>query len=340
MINSKVMSSSFVDSITTSSSSSSNIVQEQTNVSGLPQIAQQQQHHYKIRLPSFKKLKNKLSIRKSHSSASNLNDISKLKISTSSTHIVQQQQQQHQQQNNNNKILIKGSLQNLTNYYHNYSTTTSTTNNDISVIHEDQVMDTISVTKTPTKVVIKDPPQIISNNNNNVKMRVNKNKTSKLFQETAQKRISLPANYNHNLTASTLSNNPSAINGNGSNNHLSASISCIIKPLNRNSRRASMSELGYGKIESYKRLEKLGEGTYATVYKGESTINGSFVALKEIRLEHEEGAPCTAIREASLLRQLKHANIVTLHDIIYTDKSLTLVFEYLVSVKSSIHFFI
>lgn len=31
------------------------------------------------------------------------------------------------------------------------------------------------------------------------------------------------------------------------------------KPLNRNSRRASMSELGYGKIESYSKLEKLGE---------------------------------------------------------------------------------
>lgn len=104
----------------------------------------------------------------------------------------------------------------------------------------------------------------------------------------------------------------------------------MLKPLNRNSRRASMSELGYGKIESYNKLDKLGEGTYATVYKGQSTINGSYVALKEIRLEHEEGAPCTAIREVSLLRQLKHANIVTLHDIIYTEKSLTLVFEYLV----------
>ena len=33
----------------------------------------------------------------------------------------------------------------------------------------------------------------------------------------------------------------------------------ISKPLNRNSRRASMSELGYGKIESYNKLEKLGE---------------------------------------------------------------------------------
>ena len=38
----------------------------------------------------------------------------------------------------------------------------------------------------------------------------------------------------------------------------------------------------------------------------------------------------------SLLRDLKHANIVTLHDIIHTDKSLTLVFEYLVS---NVHYF-
>jgi serine/threonine protein kinase len=47
-----------------------------------------------------------------------------------------------------------------------------------------------------------------------------------------------------------------------------------------------------------------------------------------MRLEHEEGAPCTAIREVSLLRSLKHANVVTLHDIIYTDRVLTLVFEF------------
>ena len=43
----------------------------------------------------------------------------------------------------------------------------------------------------------------------------------------------------------------------------------------------------------------------------------------------------------SLLRDLKHHNIVTLHDIIHTEKSLTLVFEYLVSISSIIfpHFF-
>jgi len=100
-------------------------------------------------------------------------------------------------------------------------------------------------------------------------------------------------------------------------------------PLNRRLRRASLSEIGFGKMESYTKLDKLGEGTYATVFKGRSHLTDNLVALKEIRLEHEEGAPCTAIREVSLLRDLKHANIVTLHDIIHTDKSLTLVFEYL-----------
>ncbi len=58
------------------------------------------------------------------------------------------------------------------------------------------------------------------------------------------------------------------------------------------------------------------------------------VALKEIRLQEEEGAPFTAIREASLLKELKHTNIVTLHDIIHTKSSLTFVFEYVVSTIS------
>ncbi|NWV29937.1 CDK18 kinase, partial [Origma solitaria] len=101
------------------------------------------------------------------------------------------------------------------------------------------------------------------------------------------------------------------------------------KPLSRMSRRASLSDIGFGKMETYVKLDKLGEGTYATVFKGRSKLTENLVALKEIRLEHEEGAPCTAIREVSLLKNLKHANIVTLHDIIHTERCLTLVFEYL-----------
>lgn len=55
----------------------------------------------------------------------------------------------------------------------------------------------------------------------------------------------------------------------------------------------------------YKKLEQLGEGSYATVFKGISNINGQLVALKEIRLNSEEGTPFTAIREGIVIFQ-KH----------------------------------
>ncbi|XP_017070906.1 cyclin-dependent kinase 14 isoform X2 [Drosophila eugracilis] len=84
----------------------------------------------------------------------------------------------------------------------------------------------------------------------------------------------------------------------------------------------------FGKQEAYVKLEPLGEGSYATVYKGFSKLTYQRVALKEIRLQEEEGAPFTAIREASLLKELKHSNIVTLHDIVHTRETLTFVFEY------------
>ncbi|XP_054093292.1 cyclin-dependent kinase 14 isoform X2 [Callithrix jacchus] len=96
----------------------------------------------------------------------------------------------------------------------------------------------------------------------------------------------------------------------------------------RHSSPSSPTSPKFGKADSYEKLEKLGEGSYATVYKGKSKVNGKLVALKVIRLQEEEGTPFTAIREASLLKGLKHANIVLLHDIIHTKETLTLVFEY------------
>ena len=65
------------------------------------------------------------------------------------------------------------------------------------------------------------------------------------------------------------------------------------------------------KMDKYQKLEKIGEGTYGVVYKARDTTTGEFVALKKIRLESEdEGIPSTAIREISLLKELKHPNIV------------------------------
>uniref|UniRef100_A0A8C2HLD1 cyclin-dependent kinase n=1 Tax=Cyprinus carpio TaxID=7962 RepID=A0A8C2HLD1_CYPCA len=105
--------------------------------------------------------------------------------------------------------------------------------------------------------------------------------------------------------------------------------------LRRHSSPSSPTSPKFGKADSYEKLEKLGEGSYATVYKGKSKVNGKLVALKVIRLQEEEGTPFTAIREASLLKGLKHANIVLLHDIIHTKETLTLVFEYVVSITTS-----
>ncbi|KAI8613644.1 serine/threonine-protein kinase pef1 [Chytriomyces sp. MP71] len=81
--------------------------------------------------------------------------------------------------------------------------------------------------------------------------------------------------------------------------------------------------------ERYLRLEKLGEGTYATVYKGKNRLTNDIVALKEIHLDPEEGAPSTAIREISLMKELRHVNIVRLYDVIHNEKTLTLVFEFM-----------
>lgn len=47
------------------------------------------------------------------------------------------------------------------------------------------------------------------------------------------------------------------------------------------------------------------------VYKAKDVTTGQVVALKKIRLEAEdEGVPSTAIREISLLKELKDENVV------------------------------
>ncbi|XP_050539861.1 uncharacterized protein LOC126904679 [Daktulosphaira vitifoliae] len=80
----------------------------------------------------------------------------------------------------------------------------------------------------------------------------------------------------------------------------------------------------------YDKLEQIGEGTYGVVYKALDRETGKYVALKKVRMESStEGVPSTAMREISLLKEMTHANVVKLHDVILSDKKLFLVFEYM-----------
>ncbi|XP_032945523.1 cyclin-dependent kinase 3 isoform X2 [Rhinolophus ferrumequinum] len=83
-------------------------------------------------------------------------------------------------------------------------------------------------------------------------------------------------------------------------------------------------------MDMFQKVEKIGEGTYGVVYKAKNKQTGQLVALKKIRLDLEtEGVPSTAIREISLLKELKHPNIVRLLDVMHNEKKLYLVFEFL-----------
>jgi cyclin-dependent kinase 1 len=85
-------------------------------------------------------------------------------------------------------------------------------------------------------------------------------------------------------------------------------------------------------MDRYQKIEKnghVGEGTYGVVYKAKDKHTNDFVALKRIRLEVEdEGIPSTTLREISVLRQLKHPNIVELNDVVQSEGRLYLVFEF------------
>ncbi|RKO91059.1 kinase-like domain-containing protein, partial [Blyttiomyces helicus] len=70
-------------------------------------------------------------------------------------------------------------------------------------------------------------------------------------------------------------------------------------------------------VDTYEKLNRVGEGTYGIVYRARDRESGSIVALKRIRMEREkEGLPISALREIALLRGLVHDNVVRVLDVV------------------------
>eukprot|EP00406_Dinophysis_acuminata_P016855 CAMPEP_0179341588 /NCGR_PEP_ID=MMETSP0797-20121207/69925_1 /TAXON_ID=47934 /ORGANISM="Dinophysis acuminata, Strain DAEP01" /LENGTH=372 /DNA_ID=CAMNT_0021055689 /DNA_START=65 /DNA_END=1181 /DNA_ORIENTATION=- len=84
-------------------------------------------------------------------------------------------------------------------------------------------------------------------------------------------------------------------------------------------------------VEAFEKLNRLGEGTYGTVYRARDRDTGQIVALKKLRVHGEkEGFPRSSLREIRLLHGLRHTNIVELREVACGRRpgSVFLVFEY------------
>jgi serine/threonine protein kinase len=79
-------------------------------------------------------------------------------------------------------------------------------------------------------------------------------------------------------------------------------------------------------------MGEIGEGTYGTVFKAMDKQSGQIVALKKVRMHHEnDGFPITSLREINILSQLsQHPNVIKLQEVVvgYKKDSVFLSFEY------------
>ncbi|PKA66748.1 putative serine/threonine-protein kinase [Apostasia shenzhenica] len=86
------------------------------------------------------------------------------------------------------------------------------------------------------------------------------------------------------------------------------------------------------RADSFEKLDKIGQGTYSSVYKACDLETGKIVALKKVRFVNMDAESVRFMaREIHVLRRLNHPNIVKLEGIVTSRMScnLYLVFEYM-----------
>lgn len=87
----------------------------------------------------------------------------------------------------------------------------------------------------------------------------------------------------------------------------------------------------------YEKINFIGEGQFATVYKALDKETDQEVAIKKIKIgsfqDAQDGVHRTALREIKLLQELQHENVIALLDVYgkSSDSSISLVFEIMVT---------
>uniref|UniRef100_UPI00358EB1CA cyclin-dependent kinase 7 isoform X1 n=2 Tax=Myxine glutinosa TaxID=7769 RepID=UPI00358EB1CA len=85
--------------------------------------------------------------------------------------------------------------------------------------------------------------------------------------------------------------------------------------------------------QRYEKIDFLGEGQFATVYKARDKVDDKIVAIKKIKLGHraeaKDGVNRTALREIKLLQELCHPNIIGLLDAFGHKSNISLVFDFM-----------
>ncbi|KAJ3629092.1 hypothetical protein MTP99_013513 [Tenebrio molitor] len=87
------------------------------------------------------------------------------------------------------------------------------------------------------------------------------------------------------------------------------------------------------KLNRYEKIEFLGEGQFATVYKARDVETDNIVAVKKIKMgsrqEAQDGINRTALREIKLLQELHHRNVIGLLDVFGHMSNVSLVFDFM-----------
>ncbi|KAG6592371.1 putative serine/threonine-protein kinase, partial [Cucurbita argyrosperma subsp. sororia] len=86
------------------------------------------------------------------------------------------------------------------------------------------------------------------------------------------------------------------------------------------------------RVDSFEKLDKIGQGTYSSVYKARDLETGKIVALKKVRFVNKDPESVRFMaREIYILRKLDHPNVMKLEALVASRMSsnLYLVFEYM-----------